>query len=57
MLVLGGETIIGEHSVIGGNVWLTESVPANSRVVICDTGLKITDRGLPKGGDCIREQQ
>ncbi len=55
--ILGGETVIGEHSVIGGNVWLTESVPANSRVVICDTGLKVTDRGSPKGTDCIREQQ
>lgn len=30
--ILGGETRIGHHSVIGGNVWLTESVPAHSRV-------------------------
>ena len=30
--VLGGDTIIGHHSVIGGNVWLTESVPAHSVV-------------------------
>lgn len=30
--ILGGETQIGENSVIGGNVWLTESVPANSKV-------------------------
>ncbi|WP_438482671.1 serine O-acetyltransferase EpsC [Oleiharenicola lentus] len=28
--ILGGETRIGSHSVIGGNVWLLESVPANS---------------------------
>jgi serine O-acetyltransferase len=28
--ILGGETRIGAHSVIGGNVWLLESVPANS---------------------------
>jgi serine O-acetyltransferase len=55
--ILGGETVIGEHSVIGGNVWLTESVPANSRVVICDSGIKITDRGSPKIPECIREQQ
>jgi len=27
---LGGNTIIGHSSVIGGNVWLTESVPAQS---------------------------
>ncbi len=31
--ILGGTTIIGEGSVIGGNVWLTESVPAYSRVI------------------------
>ncbi|TVR73329.1 MAG: serine acetyltransferase [Marinilabiliales bacterium] len=30
--VLGGETTIGHDSVIGGNVWLTESVPAHSVV-------------------------
>jgi serine O-acetyltransferase len=30
--VLGGSTIIGHHSVIGGNVWLTESVPPHSVV-------------------------
>mgnify|MGYP001550176245 CR=1 FL=1 len=28
--ILGGDTRIGEHSVIGGNVWLLESIPANS---------------------------
>ncbi len=31
--ILGGETHIGSNSVIGGNVWLTDSVPSNSRVV------------------------
>ncbi|MFD2602166.1 serine O-acetyltransferase EpsC [Flavobacterium suzhouense] len=30
--VLGGETIVGEGSVIGGNVWLTESVPPDTQV-------------------------
>ncbi|MGB5311303.1 MAG: serine acetyltransferase, partial [Polyangiales bacterium] len=28
----GGETIIGQGSVIGGNVWLTKSVPAGSKI-------------------------
>jgi serine O-acetyltransferase len=28
--ILGGDTRIGSNSVIGGNVWLLESVPANS---------------------------
>ncbi len=30
--ILGGETVIGARSVIGGNVWLTESVPQETRV-------------------------
>jgi len=30
--ILGGKTIIGHDSVIGGNVWLTESVPPYSVV-------------------------
>ncbi|HXC53228.1 MAG TPA: hypothetical protein VN634_20235 [Candidatus Limnocylindrales bacterium] len=30
--ILGGETVVGRGSIIGGNVWLTESVPPNSRV-------------------------
>jgi len=30
--ILGGTTIIGRGSVIGGNVWLTESVPPNTTV-------------------------
>ena len=31
-IILGGETVIGSHSVIGGNVWLTASVPPFSSV-------------------------
>lgn len=30
--ILGGETVIGEGCIIGGNVWLTKSVPAGSTV-------------------------
>ena len=30
--ILGGNTFIGDDSVIGGNVWLTHSVPAGSKV-------------------------
>ncbi len=30
--VLGGKTVVGRDSIIGGNVWLTESVPPNSVV-------------------------
>jgi serine O-acetyltransferase len=32
--ILGGDTVIGRGSVIGGNVWLTESVPPDTRVQI-----------------------
>ena len=30
--ILGGDTTVGAGSIIGGNVWLTHSVPANSIV-------------------------
>jgi len=30
--VLGGDTVVGHDSVIGGNVWLTTSVPPRSFV-------------------------
>lgn len=30
--ILGGETIIGRGSIVGGNVWLTKSIPEKSRV-------------------------
>jgi len=31
--ILGGDTVIGAGSLIGSNVWLTESIPPNTRVV------------------------
>jgi serine O-acetyltransferase len=30
--ILGGNTVIGANSVIGGNVWVTKSIPANSKI-------------------------
>lgn len=30
--ILGGETVIGHDSTIGGNVWLTKSVPPHSKI-------------------------
>ena len=30
--ILGGDTVIGARSIIGGNVWLTSSVPPDSKV-------------------------
>ena len=31
--ILGGDVVIGDHSIVGGNVWLTESVDPYSFVV------------------------
>ncbi len=32
--ILGGDTIIGARAVIGGNIWLTESVEADTKVLL-----------------------
>ncbi|MBI5604792.1 MAG: serine acetyltransferase [Deltaproteobacteria bacterium] len=32
--ILGGETIIGAGTIIGGNVWITESVPPDTKVIL-----------------------
>ena len=32
--ILGGETTIGARSTIGGNIWLTESVPPDTKVLL-----------------------
>lgn len=32
--ILGGETVIGEGSIIGGNIWLTESVAPGTKVLL-----------------------
>lgn len=36
--ILGGETVVGKGSIIGGNVWLTKSVPPGSRVMYRSVG-------------------
>jgi len=33
-IILGGETVVGKRSIIGGNIWLTESVPPDTRVML-----------------------
>jgi len=35
-IILGGSTEIGDNSIIGGNVWITKSVPANSKIYFAD---------------------
>ena len=32
--ILGGETVIGARSVLGGNIWITESVPPDTKVLL-----------------------
>jgi serine O-acetyltransferase len=45
--ILGGKTTVGHDSVIGGNVWLTESVPPFS-VVYQKSEVKVRDRSEMK---------
>jgi serine O-acetyltransferase len=42
--ILGGKTVIGEGSEIGGNVWLTKSVPPNSKVYNVQPDPKVLSR-------------
>ncbi len=42
--ILGGDTIIGCRSVIGGNVWLTESVPPDTVVFLKKPELIIREK-------------
>ncbi len=30
--ILGGETVVGHDSIVGGNVWLTSSIPPQSKI-------------------------
>ena len=39
-----GRVIIGSRSVIGGNVWLTDSVPADSNVRQAKAQYEVTSR-------------
>jgi serine O-acetyltransferase len=47
--IIGGDTRVGHHSIIGGNVWLTKSVAPYSRVTVKDPELLI--RSNSKGTD------
>jgi len=40
--ILGGQTTIGKGSVIGGNTWVTASVPAGTKVMTSGGGQKIS---------------
>ena len=44
-IILGGETVVGEGSVIGGSVFVTSSVPANSVVTFKPPELRLKTKG------------
>jgi serine O-acetyltransferase len=41
--ILGGDTVVGKNSIIGGNVWLTRSIPANTKIYHQETVKVIQD--------------
>jgi serine O-acetyltransferase len=51
--ILGGETVVGEGSVVGGNVWLTESIPRYTRVTIESPRLQVSQKPFPELGHGI----
>jgi serine O-acetyltransferase len=46
--ILGGDTVIGARTVIGGNVWITKSVPADTKVILRQPGLLYTENNSSK---------
>jgi len=46
--LLGGETRVGRGSTIGGNVWLTHSVPEHSVIMIEEPALVVAGKPGPK---------
>ena len=44
--ILGGDTVIGEYSTIGGNVYLTHSVPSYSLVIQKGVSVEVLDKGI-----------
>lgn len=47
--IVGGDTVIGSGSTIGANVFLMNSVPANSLVVYEPSGMRLIPKSLPEG--------
>ncbi len=55
--ILGGSTVIGRGSIIGGNVWLTESVPPETRVLMAKPQHRITSaRHTPHEGIVVNPE-
>jgi serine O-acetyltransferase len=51
-VILGGDTVIGKNSIIGGNVWLTESVPEDS-IVYHKSEVRLKNSSEPEPLDFI----
>jgi serine O-acetyltransferase len=51
--ILGGETVVGEGSTIGANVFLMNSVPPHSLVVYEEKQLTILDKRAKKKNDSL----
>ncbi|QQE78044.1 serine O-acetyltransferase EpsC [Alicyclobacillus sp. SO9] len=43
--VLGGDTVVGHHSVIGSNAWVTSSIPPHSKVLYQTESIIRTKKG------------
>jgi len=41
--LLGAETVVGDEAVIGGNVWITSAIPADTKVTIVQPELDYKD--------------
>jgi len=47
--ILGGQTVVGNGSTIGGNVWLTHSVPPNAVVMLEEPALVVSEKAAAEG--------
>jgi serine O-acetyltransferase len=54
--ILGGDTTIGAHTVVGANVWLLESVPANSIAYYKNENLVVRSRQKKEAAVECRKQ-
>ena len=46
--ILGGKTVVGKDAVIGGNVWITSSIPSNTTVTIASPKLSYRTKKAKK---------
>ncbi len=52
--ILGGETVIGHHAIVGSNVWLTYSVAPHTVVLLEKPQLRL--KGQNKDGGALDYQ-